>query len=145
MMDAEKELKRIFGVIVALLALAVFSYTAFSAGAPELPVRIGFKNKAGKVIFTHETHTAIEGYGLYCTDCHHHPSEMEEGEEVIACGECHLQGKMEKMPEICLDCHDPSDYEGAYVPKRSDAFHGQCKGCHQEGGGPVECNQCHYM
>ena len=29
---------------------------------------------------------------------------------------------------------------------RSDAFHGQCKGCHEEEeAGPVECSACHVL
>jgi hypothetical protein len=29
---------------------------------------------------------------------------------------------------------------------RADAFHGQCKGCHEEEeAGPVQCSECHVM
>jgi hypothetical protein len=32
------------------------------------------------------------------------------------------------------------------MPSRADAFHSQCKGCHEENGsGPVECNSCHSL
>jgi hypothetical protein len=37
------------------------------------------------------------------------------------------------------DCHGPDS-----EPTRADAFHTNCRGCHEENGaGPVECSSCH--
>ena len=79
-----------------------------------------FQNKGGKVLFTHQAHT-----GNYeCLDCHHNI----EDDDVYNCSECH---------------EDTGD-EG--MPSRAEAFHDQCKVCHEdEGAGPVECNSCHAL
>ncbi|NVM21697.1 MAG: cytochrome c3 family protein [Desulfobacterales bacterium] len=105
-----------------LLVVGVVCYAAFPTKTPEEPVRIMFKTTAGKVLFDHKTHTADAGYGIACDDCHH-----EEQDESKSCsGE---------------DCHSPDS-----EPKRSDAFHANCKGCHEDGkAGPVECAACHVM
>ena len=49
--------------------------------------------------------------------------------------------------ESCTECHDPDEGDEE-VPKRADAFHQQCAGCHEDfGAGPVEkdCAACHVM
>jgi len=64
--------------------------------------------------------------GLACTDCHH--DIEEEGEVPSACGECHMSDSEED------------------APKKSDALHSQCIGCHEEaGGGPAKCDECHML
>ena len=45
------------------------------------------------------------------------------------------------------ECHDPEDGDED-MPKRADAFHLQCAGCHQEfEAGPIEeeCALCHIL
>jgi rRNA maturation endonuclease Nob1 len=89
-----------------------------------------FNVAAGNVLFNHKIHSVEEGYGLSCEDCHH---ELLEGEsdEAQACGEC----------------HDPDEGDEE-VPKRADAFHQQCAGCHEDyEAGPVEkeCTLCHTL
>lgn len=111
-----------FALAACLLVVGVVCYAAFPQKAPEEPVRLMLKSTAGKILFDHMTHTAAEGYGIACDDCHH-----EEQEGSMSCsGE---------------DCHCP-DTE----PKRGDALHSNCKGCHEDSGaGPVECGACHVM
>jgi hypothetical protein len=125
-MEAKKQ--RIIAYIIGsiLLVVAIIAYAAFPRNAAEeQPLRIVFKSKAGNVLFDHKEHASEDGYALECTDCHH---MMEEGETPVACGECHLSDDEEE------------------TPKRSDAFHYQCKGCHEDiDAGPVECSVCHFM
>jgi hypothetical protein len=125
-MTAQREVKLAFRFAIVLLVVGVLCYAAFSAPTPEQPVRMSFTVAAGDVLFDHKTHADPGGYALYCRDCHHH---LEEGETegVVSCSECH-----------------PYESEDEYVPKRADAFHAQCIGCHQDyGQGPVDCGGCH--
>jgi len=125
-MNLKPEYKRAYAQAGVLLLIGLFSYVAFSAPAPEEPIRIVFRGSAGKVIFTHQTHAAGTGYGLSCEDCHH--TFEEDGEA-----------------QACVGCHDP-DLEDEDIPKQTDAFHQQCIGCHQQiEAGPVACESCHAM
>ncbi len=118
-MTSRNEQVLAYALAAILLVVGVVCYAAFPAKTPEEPVRLMFKTTAGKVLFDHKTHSADAGYGVACDDCHH------EGDEPVACSECH-----EPDSEV----------------KRSDAFHSQCKGCHEESGaGPLECSECHVM
>jgi hypothetical protein len=128
MMFSRKELKRVYGLTICLLVLAVASYAAFPVKPPKRPIRIAFPSAAGKVMFDHNRHLAEAGYALACGECHH----------TLAADEIEQAGS-------CSECHQPEEGSES-VPKRADALHQQCIGCHQEyGGGPVECAQCHVM
>ena len=111
-----------FALAAILLVVGVVCYAGFSQKSPAEPVRLMFKTNAGKILFDHKTHSDDAGYGIACDDCHH-----EEQEGTSSCsGE---------------DCHGPDS-----DPKRGDALHMNCKGCHEESGaGPVECAACHVM
>ena len=87
-MDAKKELHLAVGLAIVLLVVGVFSYAAFSARAPEQPVRLMYTSATGKVLFDHKTHRADAGYGVSCGDCHHHPADDDSA--LRACGDCHL-------------------------------------------------------
>lgn len=121
-MTSKNEQVLAFALGAVLLLVGIVCYAAFPQETPEEPVRLMFKTTAGKVLFDHKTHMADEGYGVACDDCHH-----EEQEDSSSCsGE---------------DCHGPDSDVTI-----SDAIHGKCKGCHEEGGaGPVECAACHVM
>ncbi|MGD2125334.1 MAG: cytochrome c3 family protein [Desulfobacteraceae bacterium] len=123
-MDVRTEKLVAYAIAIILLVVAVVCYAAFPHKAPEQPIRIMLKNTAGNVLFNHKAHTSEEGYGFGCMECHHDLDE--EGARPLACGEC----------------HEPDSEE----VKRSDAFHTQCKGCHDDGGaGPVDCSGCHVL
>lgn len=140
--NASKELKLAYGIAIVLLIVGVLSYTAFSAKAPDEPLRIVFTGVGGSVIFDHATHA--NGYDLACTACHHHPPEPEEGAAMASCKACHVIPKDGSLPKACLDCHAEDEVGVETVPKKTDAFHSQCIGCHKEmGAGPVECAACH--
>ncbi len=120
------KIERILAYLIAtiFLVVGVVCYAAFPNKAPEEPIRLMLQSSAGKILFDHKEHSSEAGYDLSCTDCHHN---MEEDETPSSCGECH-------EPES----EDPI--------KRSEAFHLQCKGCHDDSGsGPVECSECHVM
>jgi hypothetical protein len=143
-MVSKKKLNLVYGITALLLFIAVVSYAAFPVKQPETPYRIVFKTVAGKVLFDHQTHIMPTGYGISCEDCHHHPGG--EDVDLRSCGECHLPGEPEALPESCTDCHDADEVEDTEMVNRTDAFHNQCGTCHEEfGAGPAaeECAACH--
>lgn len=141
-MTSEKELKLAYGIAVVLLVVGVLSYTAFSAKAPDEPLRMVFPGAAGSVMFDHQIHAA--DYGLSCTDCHHHPAEPEEGAATQSCSACHVFPKDGSLPPSCLECHEADEVDLESTPGKTDAFHAQCINCHKEAdAGPVECASCH--
>jgi hypothetical protein len=131
-MTSEQQLKLAYRLAIVLFIVGVLSYVAFSAPAPDRPVRLMFETSAGKVIFDHKTHTDTAGYGISCGDCHHTLAE-DEYDDAGSCSECH---------EL--------EYQDDDVPKRSDAFHQQCIGCHVDfekgpGDRSEDCASCHVM
>ena len=120
-MTSKMELLFIYGLAAILLIIGVVCYASFPQEVPDEPVRLVFDTSAGKVLFDHQTHSSEDGYGFYCEDCHHY--EQDDGG--MGCGGPYCHG---------------ADTE----PTRSDAFHANCQGCHEESGaGPVECGTCH--
>jgi len=149
-MTSQKELKLAYSLAVIMLIVGVISYAAAPAQTPDKPMRIMYKTVAGKVLFDHKTHAIETGYGLACTDCHHHPEDPEDEEEALkSCGVCHqVPPEGEKFPKSCLDCHEPDEIEDSEISTKADAFHNQCESCHKESGvGPEEnrCNWCHVL
>jgi len=121
-MDGKKEIK-IASVLAGILFLVgVVAYAGFPQKAPEEPIRIMLKSVGGNVLFHHKQH--VEDYGFECMDCHH---TMDDNES---------------KAEACGECHTPS---GEDALRRADAFHQQCKGCHEEVGAPEECSGCHML
>ncbi len=75
----------------------------------------------GPVDFDHEMHI---GTAKFCTDCHH--SHTGYGPF-----------------KSCRSCHGP-DKEAAEDVGLEDAYHEQCKGCHEKDDqGPTDCGDCH--
>jgi len=146
-MSSNRELRLAYGMAIVLFVVGVvsYAYTAFSAMPPDEPVRIMFNSVAGKVLFSHKMHTAASGYGASCFDCHHHYEEDEES--MRACGDCHQMPAEEgAVLESCLDCHETEDIEDTEITKKGDAFHNQCINCHQDiEAGPEECSECHVL
>jgi len=122
------ELRLAYALAICLLVVGAICYAAFHEKAPEKPLRLQFKVAAGKVLFDHKTHFSESGYAISCGDCHHTLSE-DEYEDA----------------QSCTECHDPDEGDEEQ-PKRADAFHKQCGGCHaQFEAGPTEneCSKCH--
>jgi hypothetical protein len=121
----KKGTKLASSLAVILLVTGVIAYAAFPMKTQDQPVRLMLRNIGGNVLFDHKKHTSEDGYGIKCKDCHHNMGD--EGSKATACGECHT----------------PS---GEDALRRADAFHQQCKGCHEEDGmGPLECSGCHML
>ena len=143
-MSSNKGLRRAYFLTIVLLAVGVVCYAAFPLEAPDNPVRMMFKNTAGKVLFTHKIHASDSGYALSCLDCHHHYEE--DGDTFKACGDCHASGKIETVPTVCLDCHEPFEEhhpEGGHG-EGDDSY--SCNDCHQKEEGesvPTACADCH--
>lgn len=145
-MDSKKHLQIAYSVAIIFFVIGAFSYAAFSAKKPDQPVRHVFKGLAGKVLFDHKTHASETGYGVACKDCHHHPADKDSAN--LSCRKCHMSeaNNGNAQPELCKDCHDPSEYEGFEMMKKTDALHSQCIECHKQiGAGPLECSACHAM
>ena len=145
-MASKKHLQIAYSAAIILFVIGAFSYAAFSAKKPEHPVRLMFKGIAGKVLFDHKIHASGTGYGAACNDCHHHPAGQASGYR--PCSDCHLSegNNTGTQPESCKECHDPGDYEGVEILKKTEAFHTQCINCHKQiGAGPQECSACHVM
>ena len=122
-MELKKEKIVAYWLAGILLVVGVVCYAAFPQKRPEQPIRIMLENTAGNVLLDHKKHASEDGYGIECKSCHH--DLEEEGAKAGPCGECH-------------------DAESEV--KRSDAFHKQCKGCHEEDGtAPVKCEGCHVL
>jgi Class III cytochrome C family len=127
MTDPRKEKTVAYYLAGILLLVAVVCYAAYPTPAPKVPIRIVLKNIAGNVLFDHKEHTSAQGIGLKCTECHHDIDK--EGQK----------------PSPCEECHKAQEGEGE-GPLLSDAFHKQCRGCHEDGGqGPVNCSACHVL
>lgn len=115
-----------YGPIVAIVILlgvtALVGYT-LSPEPQDTPLRILLPNDGGAVIFAHQIH--YKDYGIACETCHHDGSD-----EYPPCTTCHLPQQ------------EPSD-----TLSRTEAFHGQCMGCHEEAqSGPYrkdQCRSCH--
>ena len=88
---------------------------------------IVFDAPNGKVTLTHKKHN--ETLKIDCLKCHH---TWKQGETA---------GK------LCRECHKAQKEGNA--PSAKDAFHKDCKGCHDEAKkankptGPTGCTQCH--
>ncbi|WFS63940.1 cytochrome c3 family protein [Pseudodesulfovibrio thermohalotolerans] len=146
-------------VVALLFAGAVAGY-AIPVEKRETPTRCILDNTGGRVIFTHGVHA--EDYGLDCDDCHH---DDVEGQARLECGGCHPAEFGEEFRlghakaffgrETCPRCHvdvpdgpPPLDElpDVEFIPVRGDAFHTQCRGCHESNGGPFDedsCTRCH--
>lgn len=147
-MTSKKELQLAYGLAIVLLVVGVatYAFTAISPRASEEPVRIFYPSLGGKVLFGHKTHVSpVTGYGVSCADCHHHPPDDEES--LRACSDCHEEPTEEaSTPEACLDCHEADEIEETEMLSKAKAFHEQCINCHQQvGGGAMECNECHML
>lgn len=138
----------VYGVAAQLLIVAIVCYAAFSEKAHKNPLRLVYQTNAGQVLFDHQAHASVKGYGLACADCHH----LHDHKEIqpVACGLCHPP-LPKVFPASCMadGCHkNASKIEKTKIMKNTDAFHAQCIGCHEQFGkgpkyGPEECSKCH--
>ncbi len=133
-MASKKELQLAHRLWIILLVVGAICFLASPAVTPDPPVRIMLKNMAGKVLFDHKAHTAVEGYGLACVDCHHTTASNDPRPD--GCGECHKAESRTVKDQVVI--------------KRLDAFHQQCEKCHKDYDiGPEKdderCSWCHML
>jgi hypothetical protein len=76
--------------------------------------------------------------------------EHNETAEIEECNECHHvydeNGKLLEFEsseeQLCCECHELQ--QSGRKPALMQAFHTNCKGCHQKNKiGPIMCGQCH--
>ena len=137
-MNVRKDFKIAVIMAVILFLVGIICYAAFPVKTPEKPVRLMFKCKAGKVLFTHSTHASDSGYGLSCTDCHHHNEDDEAS--FMACSECHVSEESTAVPQSCENCHELDENHHEADSEKA------CADCHMLGEGgqtPETCNECH--
>ena len=145
-MNSKKPQNLALGMAIILFFVGIISYTAFSAKAPVEPVRMLYRTLGGDVLFNHKTHVSEAKKGTDCFDCHHHPADDELNTQ--KCDHCHSPSPEIDRTKACLECHDYGDYDASEVIKRSDSYHKQCAGCHEERNvEPKEksCDKCHMM
>jgi hypothetical protein len=139
-------------ILTGTLFLVALGAYLVPAGTPEEPVRVLLANKGGNVIFTHQTHAAMEG--RTCAQCHH-----TSGDDPAppACSDCHVKkfddafalAHQDAIDESqCVACHHP----GASIVNFSHGDHaeeyaaGDCQTCHHDASiepEPQKCSSCH--
>lgn len=99
--------------LILPFALAMVLTLAPQAWSEQGPAEIVLPAKIGQVTFNHSTHQ----------------------QRVEECSTCHHQGE----PSACDACHGVK----IEAPLAKDAFHRQCRSCHQKTSGPTGCKECH--
>ena len=103
------------------------------------------------VEFDHEMHSDL---GEDCSACHHHTTGTGTVEE--RCVRCHADSD-EVATVGCRDCHVADPFSAEQINKEAldvyqfhndklglkAAYHTSCIGCHEEMGGPTDCQDCH--
>lgn len=128
-------------VMLAALVLAVGGAWAekyeTDAGEAESDVLIqkedafGGKLKRPGVPFSHQAHH--EDFTIKCASCHH--DFDDEGNNTWT---------PEDGAAACEDCHESPYTNDGKMPSLFNAFHRQCKTCHESAqAGPMTCEDCH--
>jgi len=152
-MDIKKEKTIAYCAVVALFIVGVVCYAAFPEKEPEKPVRamlnVAPDAVGGKVLYFHKEHAERsdkESFGLECIDCHHQWVKAADGNVLYL----HEDNSTGIKPIACSECHKREKAEGddPKQPKRSDAMHQRCGGCHDNTGhgpGTQDCSGCHVL
>lgn len=142
----------IIPVMVATFVLVAGLSTLPADAAPPAQVQIDQLSKDfAPVQFDHASHVDMVGE---CGTCHHHttgtPSKNPD------CLRCHDSGGTGERV-ACHDCHAVAPFSADSmnktatggkryhrdVPGLKGAYHRKCVGCHESGGGPTGCLDCH--
>ena len=108
-----------FAAFMVVAMAVVFAFGTAFAGGPDKINIDKFKKSKPAVAFDHKGHQAKV---KACKDCHH----KDEANKESKCSGCHGEKADGKKLEA------------------KEAFHKQCKGCHQkEKKGPTKCDECH--
>jgi hypothetical protein len=109
----------------SLVVSAMFVCAVALAAAPDKVDFSGYEKSKPIRVFDHRKHVEQK---FPCGDCHH---KAMDGKIEVKCSECHKKTAEGKTPNF------------------KDAFHKQCKGCHdrqnKEKGlkAPSKCTECH--
>lgn len=103
--------------ILLMAGCLVFTAALVTAAVDKGPEAIQLPASMGEISFDHGAHQA----------------------RVSQCQTCHHQDAAEVTPVACHSCHGTK----AEIPTAKNAFHQQCKTCHQAQGGPTKCKECH--
>lgn len=175
-MTSKNETKLGYAIAVVCLIVGVLFYGMLSAKPPEVPVRLMYPSAGGKVLFDHQTHMDLYDLScrdchhaddddsvlpVSCGECHHVASEYvpalgetgkfnhdaHSADFGIGCTDCHHEYTEGDPagPSPCADCHQKGVDEES-MPGRTQAFHRQCIGCHEDMGltpGAGDCTGCH--
>lgn len=140
-------------VLTTLMILALVA-TGSTTRALDMPDQVtidSMTNLFDGVEFDHNMHTEL---GEDCSACHHHTTGSGTTDE--QCVRCHADSAAVAAVG-CRDCHviDPFSAEHLHkkaldryqfhidTPGLKAAYHWNCVGCHEQMGGPIDCQDCH--
>lgn len=146
------KIKMIIPVIVATFTLVAGLSLLPAAAAPPAQVRIDQLSKDfAPVLFDHASHVDMVGD---CGECHHHTAGTASKDP--DCMRCHDSGGSGERV-ACRDCHAAQPFSADHLKTTMEdrkryhrdplglkgAYHRNCMGCHEAGGGPTGCLDCH--
>lgn len=146
------KIKVIIPIMVATFAIVAGLPSPSPAAAPPATVQIDQLSKDfAPVQFDHASHVDMVGD---CGECHHHttgtPSKNPD------CLRCHDSGGNGERV-ACHDCHAAAPFSADNlkkmgtdskryhrdIPGLKGVYHRNCMECHESGGGPTGCLDCH--
>lgn len=147
-------LKIKFIVTAMVITVVTLAGASTPSAAPTLPqeIRIDLLSKDfGPVLFDHASHVDMVGD---CSECHHHTTGTPAKDP--DCRRCHDSGS-NREHIACHTCHEAQPFSADQLKERTDdrklyhrdplglkgAYHRNCVGCHETGGGPTDCLDCH--
>jgi len=137
--------------MAAILLCAESGRTMEAADAPDTVVINSLAHLYSGVDFNHGLHTEV----ATCEQCHHHTT----GGEVIDpnCRRCHANSGATASVS-CMECHSSDRFSKDDLSKLDNpqlyhidkpglkgAYHLNCVPCHQQMGGPINCQDCHAL
>ena len=124
--------KRSFCVLTAVCVALIFAAGSIYAGSKVkdvIPLQTPeyAEHTKGIVEFSHKTHVAE--YGATCGECHHDdkgkPLDLQEGDAVQRCVECHKEtGKKPKDEKLSK--------KEKIMKYHKEALHANCISCHKD-------------
>ncbi len=143
--------KRTLITFMMAVALVVTGHLAQAADMPD-QVSLDTMSKLFEgVEFDHAMHTDL---GEDCSACHHHTTGTGTLDE--RCISCHADSR-EVEVVACSSCHVSDPFSAEHINRKAmdvyqfhvdtpglkAAYHWNCVDCHENMGGPTECQDCH--
>ncbi len=140
-------------LITLTMVLALIAVSSLTQ-ATDMPDQVSINSMTALfdgVEFDHAMHTDL---GEDCSACHHHTTGTGTTDE--RCVSCHADSD-EVTSVGCRDCHAAEPFSAEYINRESEeiyqfhidrpglkaAYHWNCIGCHEQMGGPTDCQDCH--